>query len=861
MSGDRLGLALAGGGFRASLFHVGVLRRLAELDVLRHVQVLSTVSGGSITGAVYALRLKKWLEDPEKGPRLDRDGYIALVKEVDEILCDGVGRNLRTRLFLNPLTTLRVLLTHDSMARAMARLYERHILHEAVMRPAGAPPRRVSWRQRRRERAEVRDALELGSLRIRPHGVDVRGGVDAYNAGEEAAANGSVLTQWVVNATSVNSGGRFFFSAVELGDWYLGAFRLGDAENELPGRRALLLEGDVNALAEAVREDADRAMEDPLAVEALRPRSLALWLRRRMRPEESASSRTDDTAEALHGWEALLGRPGLEARFPGDLPECALGHLRQAKIAAWYLRFGHRSTPVITGGRSPGALWDRVVSVLGDIDREIARAVREDGVRHDDPAALALCEFIVELYLLRTADRVSPNFPEDWKRLTVSDAVGASACFPPVFPPLGLMGLYDDAHVTRLGLTDGGVYDNAGVTALLDEGCTSIIASDTGGLFDAKAAAPAGHIGATLRLPSILMRVVGGVQRLGLRDRKRLSPEFDRLARALPGTPDGDTARATLAEIRASRELNDLAYFQIASPAPAVPVGPPGTEGAPPAGTGLDPRRIASLRTDLDTFGEIEIAALVNQGYDTADRFVRGFMKGHARRKMDGGFDWGRAEAALPRAPRIGGPRVERVLDAGRSRFLRGLRVGAPVSVAAVATTAAALLGLAAAGVGPPEAWAWTRAAWGTLVAAALWPLGLLPDAVAGAIRWAFRAVPDVILPWLAALLATPLTPALLGGGLILLLVRTLRGRPAPERRKRFVRTRTAWKWLSTLGWNVLWLAWALPLLMAAAATVASAAGWVLFYLPWRRRARIRPDDRVPAPAPATAERVPQPHE
>ena len=44
----KLGLALAGGGFRASLFHLGVLRRMAELDLLRYVQVLSTVSGGSI---------------------------------------------------------------------------------------------------------------------------------------------------------------------------------------------------------------------------------------------------------------------------------------------------------------------------------------------------------------------------------------------------------------------------------------------------------------------------------------------------------------------------------------------------------------------------------------------------------------------------------------------------------------------------------------------------------------------------------------------------------------------------------------------------------------------------------------------
>ncbi|MCP5188758.1 MAG: hypothetical protein H6991_13405, partial [Pseudomonadales bacterium] len=35
----KLGLALSGGGFRAALFHIGVLARLAECDLLRHVAV------------------------------------------------------------------------------------------------------------------------------------------------------------------------------------------------------------------------------------------------------------------------------------------------------------------------------------------------------------------------------------------------------------------------------------------------------------------------------------------------------------------------------------------------------------------------------------------------------------------------------------------------------------------------------------------------------------------------------------------------------------------------------------------------------------------------------------------------------
>jgi hypothetical protein len=58
----RVALALSGGGFRASLFHLGVLKRLAEVNLLSRVEVVSTVSGGSIFGAFLVLRWQRWLE-------------------------------------------------------------------------------------------------------------------------------------------------------------------------------------------------------------------------------------------------------------------------------------------------------------------------------------------------------------------------------------------------------------------------------------------------------------------------------------------------------------------------------------------------------------------------------------------------------------------------------------------------------------------------------------------------------------------------------------------------------------------------------------------------------------------------------
>ena len=81
----KLGLALSGGGFRASFFHLGVLKRLAELDLLRHVEVLSTVSGGSIIGALYILLLKREIEqlEPAAHGELDQAAYQKIVDEVE----------------------------------------------------------------------------------------------------------------------------------------------------------------------------------------------------------------------------------------------------------------------------------------------------------------------------------------------------------------------------------------------------------------------------------------------------------------------------------------------------------------------------------------------------------------------------------------------------------------------------------------------------------------------------------------------------------------------------------------------------------------------------------------------------------
>jgi NTE family protein len=72
-----VGLCLSGGGFRAALFHLGVLRRLNELGVLSKVTHISSVSGGSITAGHLAERIKRWPAPGEVIPKHEWDETVA----------------------------------------------------------------------------------------------------------------------------------------------------------------------------------------------------------------------------------------------------------------------------------------------------------------------------------------------------------------------------------------------------------------------------------------------------------------------------------------------------------------------------------------------------------------------------------------------------------------------------------------------------------------------------------------------------------------------------------------------------------------------------------------------------------------
>jgi predicted acylesterase/phospholipase RssA len=177
----KVGLALSGGGFRASLFHIGVLARLAELDVLRHVEVISCVSGGSIVGAYYCLELRKKLQ-AKSDDELQRSDFIEIVKSLERNFVKGVQRNIRLRMLMEFQSNLRVLYSpKSSMTDRLAALYDRELysrvedefgakrrsLSEIMIQPKAAPanfnPKYDNWTRRNKVPSLVLNATSLNT--------------------------------------------------------------------------------------------------------------------------------------------------------------------------------------------------------------------------------------------------------------------------------------------------------------------------------------------------------------------------------------------------------------------------------------------------------------------------------------------------------------------------------------------------------------------------------------------------------------------------------------------------------------------------------------------------------------------------
>jgi predicted acylesterase/phospholipase RssA len=190
----KIGLALSGGGFRASLFHLGILARLAELDVLRSVEVLSCVSGGSVIGAQYYLEVRQLLQE-KPDAEITREDYVAIVLRLEEQFLAGVQRNVRTRVAASFVNAARMLLQPAySRTVRVGELYE-EMLYARVDDGGGAQPRRMR---------ELTIAPCDGPADFRPR----------YHNWRRRAK----VPILVLNATALNTGHNWQFTATSMGE-------------------------------------------------------------------------------------------------------------------------------------------------------------------------------------------------------------------------------------------------------------------------------------------------------------------------------------------------------------------------------------------------------------------------------------------------------------------------------------------------------------------------------------------------------------------------------------------------------------------------------------------------------------------
>jgi NTE family protein len=103
-----IGLALSGGGSRAMAFHLGCLRALDDLGLLNQINVLSTISGGSVVGAYFAYT-------PQKS-------FTAFEADVRRFLKEGFHRSIalefaRPKNFLSCITNFAATKIDETVSR------------------------------------------------------------------------------------------------------------------------------------------------------------------------------------------------------------------------------------------------------------------------------------------------------------------------------------------------------------------------------------------------------------------------------------------------------------------------------------------------------------------------------------------------------------------------------------------------------------------------------------------------------------------------------------------------------------------------------------------------------------------------
>lgn len=195
-----IGLCLSGGGFRASFYHIGILAQMAEQGLLRKVEVISTVSGGSILGVAYYILLKRLLESKADKDIVDQD-YVDLVAELESSFKNGVAENIRMRTFLNPIANMRMALDNFSRSDQIGMLYT-EFLYLPIYNKGKPADQQV-------------ESINMTDLHISPK---EQGGFHPYKGEHTNKNRENKVPMLVVNSTSLNSGHDWIFTGSGMGE-------------------------------------------------------------------------------------------------------------------------------------------------------------------------------------------------------------------------------------------------------------------------------------------------------------------------------------------------------------------------------------------------------------------------------------------------------------------------------------------------------------------------------------------------------------------------------------------------------------------------------------------------------------------
>lgn len=117
---QNIGLALSGGGFRAVLYHLGVIRFLRDARILPKVSHITSVSGGSVIGAHLALNWNRYCGSDEQFEEVSQE----LIRFLQMDVRNRIVRRFPLAAALNAARRILLLPTQRSLTRA--GLLEQH---------------------------------------------------------------------------------------------------------------------------------------------------------------------------------------------------------------------------------------------------------------------------------------------------------------------------------------------------------------------------------------------------------------------------------------------------------------------------------------------------------------------------------------------------------------------------------------------------------------------------------------------------------------------------------------------------------------------------------------------------------------